>query len=81
MALSKKKPAKAAAKKRNTMKMKRAKNEDGTFKGDDPSTPDVNEAFVIPDPVVIDVDAIRQALRSKVAGTRSSQRRLGGKLV
>ena len=46
MALSKKKPAKAAAKKRNTLPLKRAKNKDGTFKGDDPSTPDVNEAYV-----------------------------------
>ena len=26
-------------------KKKRAKNEDGTFKADDPSTPDVNEAW------------------------------------
>ena len=60
---------------------KRARTKSGKFVADDPSTPDVNEAFVIPDPAVIDVDAIRQAQRSKVAGTRSSQRRLGGKLV
>lgn len=81
MALSKKKPAKAAAKKRNTLPLKRAKNEDGTFKGDDPSTPDVNEAFVVSDPVVVDVDAVREAQRTKPPGTRSAQRRLGGKLV
>lgn len=29
----------------------RARNEDGTFIGDDPSTPDVNEAWVTPTPV------------------------------
>jgi len=35
----KKAPKKAAAKK------KRARNDDGTLKADDPSTPDVNEAW------------------------------------
>jgi len=37
----KKEPKKAAAKK------KRARNKDGTLKADDPSTPDVNEAWEI----------------------------------
>lgn len=81
MALLKKGAAKSAAKKRNTLQLKRAKNEDGTFKGDDPSTPDVNEAFVVSDPIVVNVDAVREAQRTKPPGTRSAQRRLGGKLV
>ena len=81
MALSKKKPAKAAAKKRNTLPLKREKNEDGSFRGVAPSTPDVNEEFVVSAPVVVDVDAVREAQRTKPPGTRSSQRRLGGKLV
>ena len=28
------------------VKLERARNEDGTYKADDPSTPDVNEAWV-----------------------------------
>ena len=38
------KPKKAAAKKAPA-KRKRARNANGTLKGDDPSTPDVNEAW------------------------------------
>lgn len=42
-------PKKAAAKKpaakKAPAKRKRARNADGTLKGDDPSTPDVNEAW------------------------------------
>lgn len=38
------KPEKAPAKKAPA-KRKRARNTDGTLKGDDPSTPDVNEAW------------------------------------
>jgi hypothetical protein len=33
------------APKKNTAKKKRARNADGTLKADDPSTPDVNEAW------------------------------------
>lgn len=40
IAESKKEPAKKAP-----VKRKRARNTDGTLKGDDPSTPDVNEAW------------------------------------
>ena len=29
------------------VKKVRARNEDGTLKGDDPSTPDVNEAWIV----------------------------------
>ena len=38
-------PAKPAKKKKAPAKKKRARNADGTLKGDDPSTPDVNEAY------------------------------------
>ena len=71
--------AKASTKKTSTKKeparrRTRAKKADGTFQADDPSTPDVNEAFV-------------QEKASPVAEEqRASQRsvglrRLGGKLV
>tara|TARA_A200000159_G_scaffold153507_1_gene165546 strand:+ start:608 stop:853 length:246 start_codon:yes stop_codon:yes gene_type:complete len=40
-----KKPAESAKKKKAPAKKKRARNEDGTLKADDPSTPDVNEAW------------------------------------
>jgi hypothetical protein len=43
--LEKPAPKKRAAKKA-PVKRKRARNADGTLKGDDPSTPDVNEAWV-----------------------------------
>ena len=58
---------------------RRAHEDDGTFKADDPSTPDVNEAYE--EAVPVNVSAIREAQRSKPGGTRSSQRRLKGKLV
>jgi hypothetical protein len=38
------KPASTATKKEPSKRV-RARNEDGTLKGDDPSTPDVNEAW------------------------------------
>ena len=57
----------------------RAHKDDGTFIADDPSTPDVNEAYEVAVPV--DVGSVREAQRSKPGGTRSSQRRLKGKLV
>lgn len=43
---------KPAAKKGDTKKpaTKRARNQDGTYKGDDKSTPDVNEAYESPKP-------------------------------
>lgn len=77
MALKSKKtsPKKEPAKRRT-----RAKKADGTFRADDPATPDVNEAFVqtkVPDLVATD----REAQRTKPSGVRSSFRRLGGKLV
>ncbi len=68
--------AKAPAKKSTPAKRKvRAKKSDGTFQADDPSTPDVNEAFVqepAPEPAS---DAQRESQRA-VGG-----RYLGGKLV
>ncbi len=39
------KPAEVVAPKKATKKKKRARDEDGHFKADDPSTPDVNEAW------------------------------------
>ena len=74
MALKTKKATKEPARRRA-----RAHNADGSFKADDPTTPDVNEAFVIEVP---DMDAKRREdQRAKPAGVRSSLRRLGGKLV
>ena len=67
--------------KRNTptIPRKRAKKEDGTFKADDLSTPDVNEAFVLP---VVETEVEhRQAQRDTRSLTGSRSRRLGGKLV
>jgi len=40
-----KKPEPKKAPKKATAKKKRARNKDGTLKADDPSTPDVNEAW------------------------------------
>lgn len=40
-----KKPAPKKAPKKAAVKKKRARNKDGTLKADDPSTPDVNEAW------------------------------------
>ena len=52
--MAQKKPAakKAATKKpaNKTSSAKRARNKDGTYKGDDKSTPDVNEAYEKPKP-------------------------------
>ncbi len=57
--------------KRAAPKRKRAHKADGSFKADDPSTPDVNEAFVQePAPEVH-----REAQRAV------GLRRLGGKLI
>ena len=73
--------AKAPAKKSSTKKeparrRARAKKADGTFMSDDPSTPDVNEAFVQDDaPAPVASEDQRQAQRA-VGG-----RYLGGKLV
>ena len=41
---------KLAIKKEYNLMMKRARNADGTYKGDDPTTKDVNEAWVSPFP-------------------------------
>ncbi len=71
------KSKKTSTKKEPAKRRARAKKEDGTFMADDPSTPDVNEAFVVPDMLA----AEREAQRTKPAGVRSSYRRLGGKLV
>ena len=54
---------------------KRAKKVDGTFKADDPSTPDVNEAYVNTD------QAHREMQRATRSRTGSRSRRLGGKLI
>ena len=39
------KPAKRGRPKKSDADRKRARNDDGTYKGDDPSTPDINEAW------------------------------------
>ena len=62
--------AKAPARKK-AVKRKRAHNSDGSFKSENPATPDVNEAFV-PEEV-----PITQREAQRTVGLR----RLGGKLV
>ena len=72
-----KSPKKTSTKKEPARRRTRAKKADGTFKADNPATPDINEAFV---PIESD-QSFREAQRAKPAGVRSSYRRLGGKLV
>lgn len=76
------KPKKASAKTEKKSapkkpKKKRARTAEGEFIADDPSTPDVNEAFVSDD------FARREAQRKKFAppSVGTGTRRLGGKLV
>ncbi len=71
--------AKAPTKKTSTKKeparrRTRAKKADGTFQADDPSTPDVNEAFV-------QEKAPPMAEEQRVSQRSVGLRRLGGKLV
>lgn len=65
---------KTSTKKEPAKRRARAKKDDGTFMADDPSTPDVNEAF-IQEPAPALVEDQRSAQRSV------GLRRLGGKLV
>lgn len=60
--------------------LKRAHNEDGTFKGDDPATPEVNEAYDPPKPTLKPRNVLRKervgaptvgARRVKVGGFSS----------
>jgi len=74
MALRTKKATKEPARRRA-----RAHNQDGSFKADDLTTPDVNEAFTIEVPDMN--EALREQQRSKPPGVKSSYRRLGGKLI
>ena len=65
---------KTSTKREPAKRRARAKKADGTFKADDPSTPDVNETFV------------QEEAPAPVKDQRSAQRsvglrRLGGKLV
>lgn len=46
------------SKRKPTSQTERARNEDGTFIGDDPNTPDVNEAYAQPDDAVEAVDTV-----------------------
>tara|TARA_R110002020_G_scaffold85121_11_gene210288 strand:- start:241 stop:459 length:219 start_codon:yes stop_codon:yes gene_type:complete len=63
-----------ATKKAPTKRKTRAKKADGTFQADDPSTPDINEAYVQDTPPAPQDDQ-RAAQRSV------GLRRLGGKLI
>tara|TARA_R100001129_G_scaffold138169_1_gene99328 strand:+ start:606 stop:824 length:219 start_codon:yes stop_codon:yes gene_type:complete len=65
---------KTSTKKEPARRRTRARKEDGSFQADDPSTPDVNEAYV------------QEKAPAPVEDQRSAQRsvglrRLGGKLV
>ncbi len=71
--------ARAATKKTSTKKepsrrRTRAKKADGTFQADDPSTPDVNEAFV-------QEKAPPMAEEQRASQRSVGLRRLGGKLI
>jgi len=75
------KMAKAPAKKASTKKeparrRTRAKKADGTFMADDPSTPDVNEAFIQDDPPAPPAPEVQREAQRAVGG-----RYLGGKLI
>ena len=65
---------KTSPKKEPAKRRARAKKDDGTFMADDPSTPDVNEAFVQEEAPVPEED-------QRVAQRSVGLRRLGGKLV
>ncbi len=65
--------AKAPARKK-AVRRKRAHNSDGSFKADDPSTPEINEAFVQEESTE---DESKRREAQRVAGGRY----LGGKLV
>ena len=65
---------KTSPKKEPSRRRTRAKKDDGTFMADDPSTPDVNEAFVQEEAPVPEED-------QRVAQRAVGLRRLGGKLV
>ena len=65
---------KTSPKKEPARRRTRAKKDDGTFMADDPSTPDVNEAFVQEEAPVPEED-------QRVAQRAVGLRRLGGKLV
>jgi hypothetical protein len=67
-----------AKKKKAAPKKKRAHEEDGTFKADDPATPDINEAFVQKPSLVVG-GAIGGPVKDGVR--QIGQRRLGGKLI
>ena len=60
---------KAVSKTKVATKRRRAHNSDGSFKADDPSTPDVNEAFV---PLVAE---------DKPLEDRQAQRQVGGRYL
>ena len=64
---------KAVSKTKVATKRRRAHNSDGSFKADDPSTPDVNEAFV-------QEKAPMPEEGQRVAQRSVGLRRLGGKL-
>ena len=76
MALKSKKKSSA---KKVRPKRKRARTDDGQFVPDDPSTPDINEAFVQPDADQARREAQRAKFAPKTGGTGT--RRIGGKLV
>ena len=65
---------KTSTKREPAKRRARAKKADGTFQADDPSTPDVNEAFV-------QEEAPAPGEDQRAAQRSVGLRRLGGKLV
>ena len=65
---------KTSTKKELARRRTRAKKADGTFQADDPSTPDVNEAFV-------QEKAPPMAEEQRASQRSVGLRRLGGKLI
>ena len=62
--------------KKTVAKRVRARNEDGTLKGDDPTTPDVNEAWVDADEVVAEEKVVaKKAPNAKRVATEAKAKK------
>ena len=67
-----------ASKSKVTTKRRRAHNPDGSFKADDPATPEINEAYV---DIPSDVEPPEVEVARREGQRAAGGRYLGGKLV
>ena len=67
-----------ASKAKVTTKRRRAHNVDGSFKADDPATPEVNEAYIY---VPSDVEPLEVEVTRREGQRAAGGRYLGGKLI